>query len=207
VNGNVTIQLSASDPDGDPIQSVTWQVDGTAQPDAVLNPETGYWEASWETTSVPDGSRTLSAQATAADVTGASASISVTVDNEPDAGDPNEMGVFDISWSAKRNLDVVVTIRRDSDASGVLTSGDASAGSASVSLTLTRDANGNGTFDACGTDQCWFFTSTTDGSGIVKFKLIGAPSGSYQAEVTSLTHTTYTWDPTLDLDNPDVFSK
>jgi hypothetical protein len=116
------------------------------------------------------------------------------------------MGVFDISWTSRRNLDVVVTIRRDSDASGGLTSGDEAVGSATVSLTLTLDSNGDGQY-SCETDQCWFFSSTTDGSGIVKFKLVGAPGGSYQAEVTALTHATYTWDPTLDLDNPDTFTK
>ena len=120
------------------------------------------------------------------------------------------MGVYEISWrSKKKNLDFTVYIRRDSDASGSLTSADSPVEAAHVNATLTHDTDGDGIFE-CGThDECWTnFGGDTKSNGGIKFSLVGgAPSGSYQAVVTGLTHATFTWDKGLDVGNFSSFGR
>src|SRR5690606_3092127 len=102
-----------------------------------------------------------------------------------------------IAWSANRHLNITVNVRGDTDNSGTLTSDDGVVSSSSTALTLTRDTDGDGLFECGGDDQCWNLSGTTNSSGDVKFKLLNAPAGSYEAEVTSLTHATFVWDPSL----------
>jgi len=84
INGNIAskivlIQVSAADDRG--INSATYAIDtGTFQP-MTFNQGTGYWEASWDTAQVTDGSHTLSAQATDTGGQTGTASVGVTVDN------------------------------------------------------------------------------------------------------------------------------
>lgn len=52
----------------------------------------------------------------------------------------------------------------------------------------------------------WTFSGTTDADGQVTFRLLKAQPGTYTATVTGLTHATFSWDKTLDMDNPDTFS-
>ena len=39
----------------------------------------------------------------------------------------------------------------------------------------------------------------------VTFTLKFAPTSNYQAEVTTVTHSTYSWKSALDADNPDYY--
>jgi hypothetical protein len=121
-----------------------------------------------------------------------------------------DMGVFDISWnSKKKNLQFTTNIRQDSDSNGSLIGGDSPVAAAHVNATLTHDSSGNGVIDDCSTDTCWSnYGGDTNSNGSVKFSLIGgAPMGLYQAEVTGLTHATQVWNATLDVNNPDTFTR
>ncbi len=110
------------------------------------------------------------------------------------------MYVWDIAWNPQQrgpnyHLEVTVTVRWDSDGDGVAEATDDPVSNASVVMTLTYQ---DGT--------SWNFSGTTDSAGQVTFKLIKAQAGTYTAQVTGLTHTTLTWDSTLDADNPDTFA-
>ena len=78
-----------------------------------------------------------------------------------------------------------------------------------MSATLTHDTDGDGSFECGGDDNCWTsFGGNTGSNGNVKFALVGgAPSGDYQAEVTVLTHATFTWVKTLDVANPATLTR
>ena len=124
------------------------------------------------------------------------------------------MYVWAIDWAVKsygpggafKDLKSTVTIRWDSDGDSAAESSDDPVSDASVKMTLTHDTDGDSVFE-CGTDDdCWNFSGTTDSNGQVTFTLKHAPAGSYQAEVTDVTHSTYTWDTSLDADNPDTYT-
>jgi hypothetical protein len=205
VSGTVTVTANASDDHG--VSQVEFLVDGVSI--GVDTTGGNGWSMPWNTTGATNGNHTLTARAT--DTTGQTATsdpVPVTVANP--TGSPTSMGVYSINWQSGRNLTVTVRVRRDSDASGVLTTGDAVVTGAAVTLLLTRDSDNSTTFDTCqpaGPDRCWTFTGNTNKNGDFSAKLIGAPGGRYQAKVTSLTHGTYTWTPSLDVDNPDTFTK
>jgi PKD repeat protein len=107
------------------------------------------------------------------------------------------MYVWDISFrETGPHLKATVTIRFDSDGDGVAEETDDVVSGATVDFTLTHESS-----------QSQSYTGTTDSNGQVEFQWRRAPSGSYTAEVTGLFHTSYTWDPTLDVDNPDTYTK
>lgn len=95
VSGTVTVTADASDDNG--VTQVEFFVDGSSI--GVDSDGSDGWSAIWDTTSVTDGSHTVSATATDNAVPGQTASdyISVTVDNEPATGievtsiEPNTM--------------------------------------------------------------------------------------------------------------------
>ncbi|MBW3538939.1 MAG: S8 family serine peptidase [Planctomycetes bacterium] len=131
-------------------------------------------------------------------------------DAEP-VGDANEMYVRDMDWlqyfdsRGRRYLDITVDVNRDSDADGSGEDGDAGAAGASVTLVLIHDSNGNGVYGDR-KDKSWSATASTGTGGTVTFTLSRAPAGNYKAQVTQLSHATYTWDVGLDGENPDYFS-
>jgi len=115
----------------------------------------------------------------------------------PVAGNENDMYVWDIDFSKKSAgpntfLYVTVTISSDSNANGLAEEADAEVAAATVGLRLDNQTAG----------QSWTGEGDTDSNGQVTFKLNKAPSGTYVAEVTSLTHNTYTWNSALDAENP-----
>lgn len=198
----MTVAADAADDNG--VAQVEFFVDGASL--GVDTDASDGWSVAWDTTTAADGGHTVTATATDSAGQTASHTISVTVSNGG-GGATTSMGVFSITWAASRHLDVTVNVRRNSDGSADgLTSGDAVVSGATVTLELVRESDGSPGF-TCGSDQCWTFTGNTDSSGNFRGKLLHAPSGSYQARVTGLTHGTYTWDPALDQDNPDTFTK
>jgi hypothetical protein len=199
VSGTVPVTASATDDHG--VTQVEFFVDGASI--GVDTDGSDGWSVNWNTTTATNGGHTVTATATDTIGQTESSSNPVTVAN----ASATSMGVFGIDWDTGKNLTLAVTVRRDSDASGGLTSGDLAVNGASVALVLTRDSNGNGTFECGGADTCWTFSGSTNNKGQVRFRLIGAPAGLYQARVTGLTHGSYTWTPSLDLDNPDTFTK
>jgi hypothetical protein len=73
-------------------------------------------------------------------------------------------------------------------------------------MTLTFDTDRDGEFECNGDDNCWNFGGTTGSNGEVAFTLKRADLGSYQALVTDVSHSTYTYTSGLDADNPAIFS-
>lgn len=115
----------------------------------------------------------------------------------PALGNENDMYVWSIDFSKKTAgpntfLYVTVTINRDSNANGVAEELDAEVSLATVSLRLDNQTTG----------QSWTGQGDTDDSGQITFQVNKAPSGTYVAEVTGLTHATYTWNSALDHENP-----
>jgi protocatechuate 3,4-dioxygenase beta subunit len=80
--GNVSLQVDASDAE-DPVGTLTvaWNVDGGTWQPATYNSTSGYYEASWDTTSVSDGGHVINARATDSASNVATDSNNVTVDN------------------------------------------------------------------------------------------------------------------------------
>lgn len=190
VSGTVTMEADASD-DGS-VTQVEFFVDGSSV--GTDSDGSDGWTNSWDSNNVADGDHTFTAEATDDASQTSSAQINVTVSNTTSGGG---MFVSDISFrSFGPHLGATVTIRYDSDGDGVAESSDDPVSNASVSLTLDYE-------DGTAVNN---YSGTTDDAGQIEFKWKQAPSGSYEAEVTELTHTSYTWDPSLDLDNPDYYT-
>ena len=117
-------------------------------------------------------------------------SMTTTV-NVYEQGQQDDMYVSDISWSIKiagPNIFLYHTVTV-MDEYGALVSG------ATVYSTLTSDVGGP-----------WYFSGTTDANGQVRFTLGKAKPGDYTAEVTSILHSIYTYNPALDVDNPSYYT-
>jgi len=111
------------------------------------------------------------------------------------------MYVWDISWSSKTKgknkfLDYIVTVRYDSDNNGIAEVTDALVSDATVYSTLTHVDTGD----------YWTYSGITDSNGQVTFTQKVTSTGNYKAEVTDITHSTYTYTPSLDVDNPDYYT-
>ncbi len=206
----VTISADATDDNG--VNQVEFFVDGSSI--GVDGDGSNGWSLTWDLTTVADGGYNVSATATDTAQQTASDSISVTVDNIEDPGDPNDMYVWEMTWSERHrgrggsftDLLVTVDVNQDSDGGADAESGDNPAGNATTTLRLTHDTNGDGSFDPGGADDFWIGTADTNGEGQITFKLQFAPDGDYQAEVTALAHAAFVWNSALDEDNPDWYS-
>ncbi|KPK24796.1 MAG: hypothetical protein AMK69_15625, partial [Nitrospira bacterium SG8_3] len=192
---NVTLDGSgSSDPDGH-IISYEWR-------------ENDQQIATGETVTLklPVGFHTITLRVT--DNQYASSEDQVTIEVTPKNGDlpdeggssipPTAMGVYEMIWSAKNNLDLMVNIRRDSNGNDALDDNDAPVSEAIVTLLLTHD-------DGI-VQNSWTFDGQTDSSGNFRVKVPRAPAGHYQAEITQLTHDIHTWEQGLEVNNPDTFT-
>ncbi|MEA3376524.1 MAG: S8 family serine peptidase [Chloroflexota bacterium] len=174
----------SSDPDGS-IVSWAWAF-GDGSTATAQNPSHTY---------AADGTYTVALTVTDDDGATDTASQDVTVSSG--GGEAGGMYVWDMSWKETGpHLKATVTILVDSDGDGVAESTDDPVSGATVSFTLSNDSDGSQSY-----------TGTTDAAGVVEFQWKRAPSGMYTGEVTGLTHTTYTWDSSLDADNPDTYTK
>jgi len=82
VSGTVPIQIDATDTeDAAGTLDVEWNVDGGAWMQAVWNGSSGYYEATWDSTGVEDGSHTINARATDSASQAGSDTNSVTTEN------------------------------------------------------------------------------------------------------------------------------
>jgi thermitase len=106
VSGTVTLQVSASD--NVAVSSVSFSVDGVHQGSDTSSP----FSYSWNTTTVTNGSHTLSATATDAAGNSSSASVTVTVNNPvPDTTAPTvEIDSPTNGESVNNNVSVEVTV-------------------------------------------------------------------------------------------------
>jgi len=151
VSGVVTVQISASDTENaEGNLTVEWQVDGSGWKAASYNPDTGYYEASWDTSAEAEGDHSLEARATDSDNNSTTASIAVTVDNvndSPVASFTYTSSGLTVDFDASDSYDPDGTITSydwdfgDGNAgSGVTVSHTyASAGTYTVTLTVTDD--------------------------------------------------------------------
>jgi hypothetical protein len=125
---------------------------------------------------------------------------------EATTGNSNAMYVWDIAPSTSRsgpwtNIESTVSILRDADANGAESSDELVSG-AQVTYRLERDAGCDGTYESVFD----FRTDKTKGDGTVTFNLkTQAPDGCWKGAVIDLSHSTYTWDPNLDVVNPQTW--
>jgi subtilisin family serine protease len=86
VSGTVTVQIDASDSeDSDDSLDVTYTVDGGSARSTSYNSTSGYYEDSWDTTTVSDGDHTLEATVTDSAGNTTTSSITVTTDNSTES--------------------------------------------------------------------------------------------------------------------------
>jgi len=92
LDGTVTLQISATDAEdaaGSP--TVEYRVDGDTWSTASYNSDTGYYEDSWDTTALSDGTHTLDAKVTDSAGNTDSSSITLTTDNSGSSPVANEL--------------------------------------------------------------------------------------------------------------------
>jgi hypothetical protein len=135
-------------------------------------------------TTLSDGSHTITASVTDSGGKTGSASVSITVGTLP--AEPTSVSVSSITFATtggrdgKKHLSVTVALVDDL--------GDPVAGASVSSLlehVLLEHDSGNS----------WTFTSVTSSEGTVTFSLSNAPSGCYTTTVTDVMAGELTWDP------------
>jgi minor extracellular protease Epr len=145
----------------------------------------------WDTTGKTLGSHVLEAAASVVPGEENTAdNIKTTTVNIYEQTPAEDMWVQGISWSKKvagpnRFLYHTVTI----------TSNNGPVSGATVSSTLTLEGGSSYTF-----------SGTTDSNGAVTFSLKGASLGTYTALVTSVTHSSYTYNAAKDVGNPSTYT-
>ena len=139
-------------------------------------------------TTLGDGSHTITASVTDSGGKTGSASIGITVGTPP--SEPTSVSVDSITYATEggKNGDkhLLITVALVDPVSG-----------ASVSIRL----------DNTNTGQSWIGTGTTGTDGTVTFSLKNAPSGCYTTTVTDVTASGLTWDDTSPANTSDSFCK
>lgn len=146
-----------------------------------------------------DGSHTITVEVT--DSGGKTTSLSVGITVGTPHEDANHIYVWAIEFSEKRygrggskaDLMTTVTIRRDSDADGIVEDSDELVSNARVEMTLGKD-----------TGESWSFAGDTGDGGTATFTLKLISPGVYTATVTSVTHSTYTYDSAMSVETTDT---
>lgn len=193
VSESVAIQIAASDAE-DPVEAlkVEWQIDTGDWLLATYNSETGYYEDSWDSSLIDDNEYLLTARVTDSENNVETASVTITVSNE--VVETGRMYVWDISWTtAGPHLKSIVTIHYDSDNDGISEETDAVVSNANIDYEIAFDGASN------------VYSGVTDAYGQFTVMWKRAPTGTCTGTVTSLTHSTYTWNPELDNDNQDTY--
>jgi hypothetical protein len=132
VSGSVTVQIDASDAkDDDDSLEVTYTIDGGSSRSTRYNSTSGYYEDTWDTTTVSEGSHILEARATDSTGDTSTASIDLTTDNST----PPTVDDLLVSEIETRNPDAEFNVEwQVSDADGDL---------ATLDVRLIRDADGS----------------------------------------------------------------
>jgi hypothetical protein len=180
VYGTITIEASASDDRG--VSQVDFYIDGVFLATAYTEP----YSASWDTTTVLDGSHTIKATATDTAEQTASDTNGVTVDNTPPA---NVMHVSAIDmWhnTAGPNYFIYTKVT-------IVDSKGDSVADATVYLEMTLPDNSK----ASG-------SGSTNGEGTVTFKLKSRQTGMYTSTVTKVEKTDWTYNLTANAETSET---
>ena len=179
---NATVNVTASASDDGAVMQVEFFVGATSI--GVDTVDDG-WSVSWDTTQVPDGPYTVTAEATDDIGQLSSDSVNVTVNNTVAI---DTMYVLPMQFKKQGpNLSITVTIRRD-DGDGVAEDTDpAAAGADIVDVLLTN----------LDTGETWFDTTTltADSGGKANYKLLHASSGEYEFRVNNVILDPQVWSP------------
>ena len=178
VSGTVAIEIAASDNQDAPgTLTVEWNIDGGAWQAATYNETLNRYIASWDSTTVGDGSHTVNTRATDTGGNTATDANAVTVDN---VAEPPSVHVGDLDRSTTKQKSswtaiVMITIRNQAD-------------TAVANATVTGSWS-NGT---TGTSSC-----TTNGSGQCAVSKAGIKNRttSVAFTVTNVAHATLPYAP------------
>jgi subtilisin len=170
VSGTATVQIDASDSeDSDDSLDVTYTVDGGSARSTTYDSTSGYYEDSWDTTTVSDGDHALDASATDSAGNTSTASITVTTDNAESAPTVDSLSLSEVETS-------------DSDAEfdADWSVGDADGDLSSVDLVLTQDSDGSTE------DSATVSVSGSSASGTTRLVAAGddGSGNSYTVELT-----------------------
>jgi hypothetical protein len=143
----------------------------------------------WDTTGATIGDHLIKVEAILEGDEDLSNNVMTATINVYEQGQQSDMWVSDISWRIKQagpNTFLYHTVN--------VMSNDGPVSSATVYSTLS------------GPSGPWYYSGSTDSNGQIEFSLRGASSGTYMATVTDITHTTYTYNSALDVDNPSSYN-
>lgn len=147
--------------------------------------------------SLSDGAHTITAEVTDSGTVTGSDSVSITVGDPPPPPENVSMYIADITMEMKGpNLDTALTIRADITGNGVTDDDPPVAGATpEVMLCLTGGS-------------CFFDTATTatNSQGIVKYKLLKPPAGTYTLTVEGIPDISgFVYDGALNVETVDSF--
>ena len=149
VAGNITVQIDASDTE-DSVGSldVDWNIDGGSWQQATYNNGTGYYEASWATTSNPNGPATVNARATDSDPQAVFDSVNVDIFNTLPTFHIESIDVTAVPANGRRNRGVatVIVVEGSSGVDGVAVDGTFT-GDWSGGRSAVTDSNGQAIFE------------------------------------------------------------
>ncbi|MFT4891171.1 MAG: subtilisin [Halobacteriales archaeon] len=211
VSGTITVQISASDSeDSDDSLDVTYNVDGGSSRSTTYNSTSGYYEDSWDTTTVSDGDHTLEANATDSAGNTSTSSITVTTDNTESAPTVDSLSAtevetsdsdaeFDVSWSVSdddgdlSSVDLSLTDDTDSeseDSASISVSGSSASGTTRL-VAAGDDGSGNSyTVDATVTDS-----NGNTGSGSTSVSETESTNSAPSASIDTITdNSNPAWD-------------
>lgn len=166
VSDNVSIQIEAKDDiDNDNSLAVEWKVENSTWESswrkAAFNENTGYYENTWDTTTVSGNDYTLTARATDSNGNENRENITVTVANETtekptidkfeitEVNSPSPHVEFSVDWQvsdADGNLDTVEVVLKDSGGNTIDTETESVSGSSASGTSEVKDkfAEGSG---------------------------------------------------------------
>jgi uncharacterized delta-60 repeat protein len=190
-SADVTIPLSSSDPGEGTVSPTSltftpsnWNLPQTVTitgvDDALIDGDVAYTIATATAISTDPAYNGLDAD-----------DVSVTNTDDDAPSSSNGIYVWDIVFESrdrgnKHDERIAVVIREDSDGDGIAESSDAVVSGANVTVVLTGPVPG-------------IFSGSTDSNGVFRTNWVRDVSdGIYTAEVTSLTHSTLSWDQDLD---------
>jgi serine protease len=186
VSGTVTVRATATDNVG--VTSVSYRIDGGASV-PMTKVATDTYEASWNTTTAANGPHTILVEAKDAAGNAGSNQVSVTVSNGAPPASTMHVGAIDMFLSVRSGYSSALASVLIVDSAGKPVSGATVSGQWSG---LTSDSD----------------TRVTSSAGrvYVSSDLVTGVKGTFTFTVTSVTHPSYTYDPSANKETSDSIS-